>query len=118
MPTPSFYVPKKNQPNHPPAKGLHIQKWDKTYVAVRQLSGFAADDAIPKEAAALNASIAGTKWAAAIDKSKRADNTTIYRVAQYNSPFEFKSRVNEMWFTFYMDKAPAFCGAPVLKLDI
>ncbi|XP_055823659.1 uncharacterized protein LOC129892132 [Solanum dulcamara] len=103
----SFYVPKKNQPNPPPAKGLHLQKWGKTYVAVRQFSGFAADSDIPIEAAALSASIAGTKWAAAIDKSQAADNTTIYTVAQYNSPFEFKNRVNEIWFTFDLDEVPA-----------
>ncbi|KAK4355322.1 hypothetical protein RND71_024293 [Anisodus tanguticus] len=103
----SFYVPKKNQPNPPPAKGLHLQKWGKTYVAIRQFSGFAADDDIPKEAAALSASIAGTKWAAPVEKSQGADNTTMYTVAQYNSPFEFKNRVNEIWFTFDLDKSPA-----------
>ncbi|KAK4714612.1 hypothetical protein R3W88_020519 [Solanum pinnatisectum] len=103
----SFYVPKKNQPNPPPAEGLHLQKWGKTYVAVRQFSGFIADDDLPREAAALSASIAGTKWAAAIDKSHAADNTTLYTVAGYNSPFEFKNRVNEIWFTFDLDKALA-----------
>uniref|UniRef100_M1CN40 Heme-binding protein n=1 Tax=Solanum tuberosum TaxID=4113 RepID=M1CN40_SOLTU len=103
----SFYVPKKNQPNPPPAEGLHLQKWGKTYVAVRQFSGFITDDDLPREAAALSASIAGTKWAAAIDKSHAADNTTLYTVAGYNSPFEFKNRVNEIWFTFDLDKALA-----------
>ncbi|XP_004244318.1 uncharacterized protein [Solanum lycopersicum] len=103
----SFYVPKKNQPNPPPAKGLHLQKWGDTYVAVRQFSGFIADDDLPREAAALSASIAGTNWAAAIDKSHAADNTTLYTVAGYNSPFEFKNRVNEIWFTFDLEKALA-----------
>lgn len=100
----SFYVPKKNQPNPPPAQGLQLQKWGKTYVAVRQFSGFVVDDDIPTEAAALSASVAGTKWEAAINKSQAADNTTIYTVAQYNSPFEFKNRVNEIWFTFDLDE--------------
>ncbi|XP_055824797.1 uncharacterized protein LOC129893310 [Solanum dulcamara] len=103
----SVYVPKKQQPNPPSAKGLHLQKWGKTYVLVRQFSGYATDDVIPNEAAALSASIAGTKWAAAIDKSRAADNSTMYTVAQYNSPFEFKNRVNEIWFTFDFDEAPA-----------
>lgn len=100
----SFYVPKKNQPNPPPAKGLQLQKWGKTYVAVRQFSGFVVDDDVPTEAAALSASVAGTKWEAAINKSQAAGNTTIYTVAQYNSPFEFKNRVNEIWFTFDLDE--------------
>lgn len=100
----SFYVPKKNQPNPPPAQGLQLQKWGKTYVAVRQFSGFVVDDDIPTEAAALSASVAGTKWEAAINKSQAADNTTIYTVAQYNSPSEFKNRVNEIWFTFDLDE--------------
>ncbi|KAF3683116.1 putative heme-binding protein 2-like [Capsicum annuum] len=103
----SFYIPKKNQPNPPPAKGLHLQKWSKTYVAVRQFSGFVIDDDIPKEAAALSASIAGTKWAEAVEKSQAADDTTVYKVAQYNSPSEFNNRVNEIWFTFDLDKASA-----------
>ncbi|KAM3395913.1 heme-binding protein 2 [Capsicum galapagoense] len=103
----SFYIPKKNQPNPPAAKGLHLQKWGKTYVAVRQFGGFATDDNVPKEAAALSASIAGTKWAAAIEKSQAKDNTTMYTKAAYNSPFEFKNRVNEIWFTFDLDKSSA-----------
>lgn len=103
----SFYVPKKNQPNPPPAKGLHVQKWSNTYVAVRQFGGFVADVDVAKEAAALSASIADTKWAAAVEKSHAADNTTMYTVAGYNSPFEFKDRVNEIWFTFDLEKASA-----------
>ncbi|CAN4103035.1 unnamed protein product [Withania somnifera] len=87
---------------------LHLQKWGKTHVAIRQFSGFVADDDIPKQAAALSATITGTKWAAAIYKSQAADNTTMYTVAGYNSPFEFKNRVNEIWFTFVLDKTHAF----------
>ncbi|CAI9784329.1 unnamed protein product [Fraxinus pennsylvanica] len=29
----SFYVPKENQPDPPSAKGLHVQKWGRKYVA-------------------------------------------------------------------------------------
>ncbi|XP_049385842.1 uncharacterized protein LOC125849935 [Solanum stenotomum] len=104
----SFNVPKNNQQNPPSAEGLHPQKWNESsYAAVRQFSGFVVDADIPKEAAALSASIAGTKWAAAIEKSRSKDNSTLYTVAQYNSPFEFRGRVNEMWFTFVMDSAIA-----------
>ncbi|CAI9088933.1 OLC1v1023393C1 [Oldenlandia corymbosa var. corymbosa] len=96
----SFYVPKVNQANTPPAKGLHVQRWEKTYVAVRQFSGFVADSDVAVEASALHDSVSGTKWADAIDKSHAGENTTIYTVAQYNSPFEFQDRVNEIWLTF------------------
>ncbi|XP_020424963.1 heme-binding protein 2 [Prunus persica] len=76
----SFYVPKKNQENPPPAEGLHLQKWKTTYVAVRQFSGFVSDDSVGEEAAALKASLAGTVWSAAIEKSHAADHTSVYTV--------------------------------------
>ncbi|OAY83202.1 Heme-binding protein 2 [Ananas comosus] len=93
----SFYVPKKNQPDPPPAAGLHVQKCGPRLVAVRQFGGFVADESLGEEAAALNASLAGSKWASAADKARRADPATAYIVAQYNSPFEFSGRVNEIW---------------------
>ncbi|KAI3465953.1 hypothetical protein Pfo_022616 [Paulownia fortunei] len=99
----SFYVPKENQPNPPSAKGLHLQKWGLTYVAVRQFGGFVADEGVGEEAAALYASVAGTVWSDAIDKSHAGEGATDYIVAQYNSPFEFRNRVNEIWLTFDMD---------------
>ncbi|KAK4420625.1 Heme-binding protein 2 [Sesamum alatum] len=96
----SFYVPKQNQQNPPSAKGLHLQKWGVTYVAVRQFGGFLADEDVGEEAAALYASVAGTVWSDAIEKSHAGDSATDYIVAQYNSPFEFRNRVNEIWLTF------------------
>lgn len=99
----SFYVPKENQANPPPAKGLHVQKWGPTYVAVRQFGGFVKEDSqVGEEAAALADSISGTLWSKAIDKTHEGEITTTYSVAQYNSPFEFTHRVNEIWFTFDM----------------
>ncbi|KAL0443719.1 UNVERIFIED_CONTAM: hypothetical protein Slati_2094600 [Sesamum latifolium] len=58
------------------------------------------DDQVGEEAAALYASVAGTVWSDAIDKSHAGEAAPEYIVAQYNSPFEFKNRVNEIWFTF------------------
>ncbi|KAJ9183070.1 hypothetical protein P3X46_006981 [Hevea brasiliensis] len=98
--TVSFYVPKENQANPPPAEGLHVQRWKQTYAAVRQFSGFVTDSNVGEEAAALEASLAGTTWATAIQKSHDADATSVYTVAQYNSPFEFDHRVNEIWMLF------------------
>ncbi|CAK7351683.1 unnamed protein product [Dovyalis caffra] len=98
--TVSFYVPKENQADPPPAKGLHVQRWKPTYVAVRQFSGFVTDSNVGEEAAALQASLADTIWAAAIEKSHGVDSATVYTVAQYNSPFEFDNRVNEIWMQF------------------
>ncbi|KAM7503859.1 hypothetical protein LguiB_002763 [Lonicera macranthoides] len=99
----SFYVPKKNQADTPPAKGLQVQRWGKTYVAVRQFSGFVTDLNVGVQAAALHDAISGTVWSSAIDKSHSGEATTTYTVAQYNSPFEFENRVNEIWFTFDME---------------
>ncbi|CAA0815921.1 SOUL heme-binding family protein [Striga hermonthica] len=97
----SFYVPKKNQATAPSAEGLTLRKWPgPTYVAVRQFSGFVKTDDVGQQAAALYASLVGTAWL-----EKIGDNATSeYIVAQYNSPFEFKNRVNEIWFTFHLDE--------------
>lgn len=101
----SFYVPKKNQANPPPAKGLHVQKWGKPYAAVRQFGGFVADIDVGQEASYLYESLAGTVWSELIDKSHAGENKTLYTVAQYNSPFEFKNRVNEVWLSFDLDES-------------
>lgn len=99
----SFYVPKKNQPDPPSATGLVIQKWKPKYMAVRQFGGFADDYGIGVEAAALQASLAGTTWSDAIAESRGKDGASLYSVAQYNSPFEFEGRVNEIWMMFDME---------------
>ncbi|KAL2943464.1 Heme-binding protein 2 [Bienertia sinuspersici] len=99
----SFYVPKENRADPPPAKGLHVQRWDPTYVAVRQFGGFVSDYEVAVEAASLQDSLAGSKWAAAVDKSRGDQPTSTYTVAQYNSPFEFSGRVNEIWLSFDLE---------------
>ena len=71
----SFYVPKVNQANPPPAKGLQVQRWNPVYAAVRQFSGFVADSDVGVEAAALQASLVDTVWSAAIEKSHGADHS-------------------------------------------
>ena len=79
---------------------------DPRYVAVRQFSGFVSDYNVGEEAAALSASLEGTAWANAIEKSKEDGGVgadSAYTVAQYNSPFEFIGRVNEIWLPFQMD---------------
>ncbi|KAJ4982099.1 hypothetical protein NE237_032936 [Protea cynaroides] len=101
----SFYLPKVNQADPAPAKELHVQKWGTVYAAVRQFSGFVSDDDLGKEAAALYESLDGSSWSAAVDKGRAADPTSVYTVAQYNSPFEFEKRVNEIWLMFDIDDA-------------
>ncbi|KAG9149966.1 hypothetical protein Leryth_010035 [Lithospermum erythrorhizon] len=91
----SFYVPKINQENPPPAKGLQLQRWGKTYVVVKQFGGFVADLEIGMEASALYASLQGTEW------GDKVDSAESYIVAQYNSPFEFADRVNEIWLMLH-----------------
>ncbi|CAI8606894.1 unnamed protein product [Vicia faba] len=99
----SFYVPKKNQANPPPAKGLQVQRWKTVYAAVRQFGGFVKDTDVGAQAAALKDSITGTKWSSAIDQSRRAGHASVYSVAQYNAPFDFDNRVNEIWFLFDLE---------------
>ncbi|XP_043702609.1 heme-binding protein 2 [Telopea speciosissima] len=103
--TVSFYLPIENQADPPPAQGLHVQKWGSVYAAVRQFSGFVSDDELGEEAAALHESLAGSNWSAAVDKGRAADPTSVYTVAQYNSPFEYEKRVNEIWMMFDINDA-------------
>lgn len=97
----SFYVPTKNQADPPPAEGLRVDPWaGARYAAVRRFGGFVADDDVGEQAAQLDASLQGTRWAAAVNDARRADPASPYTVAQYNSPFEFSGRVNEIWMLF------------------
>ncbi|OEL38029.1 Heme-binding protein 2 [Dichanthelium oligosanthes] len=97
----SFYVPAKNQADPPPAEGLTVRRWaGARYAAVRRFGGFVADSDVGEQAARLDASLQGTRWAAAVNEGRSAGKATSYTVAQYNSPFEFSGRVNEIWMLF------------------
>ncbi|CAN8240306.1 unnamed protein product [Cochlearia groenlandica] len=96
-----FYLPKTNQQNPPLADNLHVQPWKQTYVAVRQIGGYATDNATKVEAEALMASLQGTEWIAAIEKSK--GKSPEYLVADYNPPSQTTTaRVNEILVPFNM----------------
>lgn len=108
----SFYVPEKFQKKPPEAaKSLALQarKWDVVYAAVRRFGGFVTDSNIGKEAAKLQASLMGTPWEDAISRyqqritEQEGKDLSLFSVAQYNSPFEFKNRVNEIWMLFDME---------------
>ncbi|KAI9083121.1 hypothetical protein K1719_034854 [Acacia pycnantha] len=68
----SFYVPRKNQANPPPASSVIVGRVKPVYdAAVRKFSGFVRDNNVGEQVAALKASIAGTEWSSAIEKSQR-----------------------------------------------
>lgn len=110
----SFYVPEKFQKKPPEAEkslALQARRWDVVYAAVRRFGGFVTDSNIGEEAAKLQASLIGTPWADAISKSQqriakgkgKGKDPSLFSVAQYNSPFEFKNRVNEIWMLFQIE---------------
>ncbi|KAI9083109.1 hypothetical protein K1719_034842 [Acacia pycnantha] len=72
-------------------------------LCTRKFDGLVKDSNVGEEAASLNASIAGTMWASAIEKSHRAGNASVYTVAQYNDPLDYDNRVNEIWFLFDLE---------------
>lgn len=100
----NFYVPKENQAKPPPANDLTVQRWKTAHAAVRQFGGYVNDLNVAKEVASLKASLNGTKWSDAITKSQKANNASVYSVAQYNAPFEIFNRVNEILFFFNIEK--------------
>ncbi|KAM1100201.1 hypothetical protein FF1_006651 [Malus domestica] len=91
-----FYVPTKFQSTPPtplPELNLKSYTWDSHYIAVRKFSGFARDTNIVKEAEKLASSLSRSPWA----NSTSAESSYAYSIAQYNSPFRFIGRVNEVW---------------------
>ncbi|KAF5732167.1 heme-binding protein 2-like [Tripterygium wilfordii] len=91
-----FYLPEKFQANPPvplPELKLKQYTWDSRCVAVRKFSGFAKDDNIVREAEKLAFSLSSSPWANAT-----SDSSDAYSIAQYDSPFQFFDRLNEVWF--------------------
>ncbi|XP_047316226.1 heme-binding protein 2-like [Impatiens glandulifera] len=91
-----LYLPAKFQENPPlPLPELNLQPtpWSSRSIAVRQFSGFADDDNIVKEADKLATSLSRSPWS----NSTSSASGDAYSIAQYNSPFRFIGRVNEVW---------------------
>ncbi|CAN1179630.1 Heme-binding protein 2 [Linum perenne] len=90
-----FYLPVKFQDDPPtPLQQLEVEpyKWDAHFVAVRKFSGYANDDNVVKEAQELASSLSRSAWTLPADGTEYA-----YSIAQYDSPFHFIGRVNEVW---------------------
>ncbi|KAG6496003.1 heme-binding protein 2-like [Zingiber officinale] len=90
-----FYLPLKFQGSPPvplPELHLHYDEWDSHCIAVRKFSGFARDNNVIKEAEKLAVSLNQTSWG----EFTSAD-TDAYSIAQYDSPFHFVGRTNEVW---------------------
>ncbi|CAL9773624.1 unnamed protein product [Musa acuminata subsp. burmannicoides] len=91
-----FYIPVKFQASPPvplPELNLHSDRWGSYCIAVRQFSGFARDSNVIKEAEKLAISLSQSSWANLTEFSDK----NAYSIAQYNSPFHFIGRVNEVW---------------------
>lgn len=91
-----LYLPLKFQASPPlplPELSLAPVHWGSRCIAVRKFSGFARDSNIVKEAERLAASLSRSPWANATYSS----SDYAYSIAQYNSPFKFIGRVNEVW---------------------
>ncbi|GFP90731.1 heme-binding protein 2 [Phtheirospermum japonicum] len=81
-----LYLPVKFQADPPvPLPELNLR--------LRKFSGFARDNNIVKEAEKLAVSLSRSKWA----NSTSTQSGYAYSIAQYNSPFKFIARVNEVW---------------------
>eukprot|EP01018_Ginkgo_biloba_P026186 Gb_03582 [translate_table: standard] len=109
----SFYVPKSYQESPPAALEtlqLHADRWKRRYAAVRRFGGFVSDYNIGEEAAKLEASLIGSPWSTAIAESQRQQGkgSLMFSVAQYNSPFEYENRVNEIWVLFDLTNSSSF----------
>ncbi|MQM21000.1 hypothetical protein Taro_054029 [Colocasia esculenta] len=100
-----LYLPDKFHAFPPvplPELDLKVDKWASRCIAVRTLSGFARDGNVIKEAEALAVSLRRSPWAG----STYSEGNHAYSVAQYNSPFKFIGRVNEVWVDIDESKAP------------
>ncbi|THU60623.1 hypothetical protein C4D60_Mb07t14730 [Musa balbisiana] len=100
-----FYIPVKFQASPPvplPELNLHSDRWGSHCIAVRQFSGFARDSNVIKEAEKLAISLSQSSWANLTEVS----DENAYSIAQYNSPFHFIGRVNEVWVDVGGSEAP------------
>ncbi|KAK9119774.1 hypothetical protein Scep_017867 [Stephania cephalantha] len=91
-----FYLPVKFQGSPPvplPELNLQPHAWASHCIAVRKFSGFARDSNVVAEAEKLAVSLSRSPWA----NSTSPDSKYAYSIAQYNSPFRFIGRVNEVW---------------------
>ncbi|XP_051123166.1 uncharacterized protein LOC127246032 [Andrographis paniculata] len=91
-----FYLPEKFQATPPlPLPELNLQPdwWEGHCIAARKFTGFARDKNIVKEAEKLAVSLSRSPWA----NSTSTQSGYAYSIAQYNSPFRFIGRVNEVW---------------------
>ncbi|KAL7138944.1 hypothetical protein ABFS83_09G017100 [Erythranthe nasuta] len=93
-----FYLPVKFQRTPPlplPELNLRPDRSKSRCIAVRKFSGFARDKKVVKEAEKLAVSLSMSPLFNLTPPSYDGD---AYSIAQYNSPFRFVSRVNEVWF--------------------
>ncbi|XP_020591874.1 heme-binding protein 2-like [Phalaenopsis equestris] len=100
-----FYLPSKFHAYPPiplPELNLHPVHWPTRCVAIRQFSGFARDNNIVKEAEKLAVSLRKSPWANSTDSFDKNS----YSIAQYNSPFHFVGRINEVWADIDASKIP------------
>ncbi|KAJ0986128.1 hypothetical protein J5N97_004484 [Dioscorea zingiberensis] len=92
-----LYLPVKFQSSPPvplPELKLHLAEWAPWCITVRKFSGFAFETTTcVKEAQKLALSLSRSPWADATG----FNGTNAYSIAQYNSPFRFIGRINEVW---------------------
>ncbi|KAJ6882346.1 heme-binding protein 2 [Populus alba x Populus x berolinensis] len=91
-----FYLPVKHQADLPvPLDELHLKPyaWDSHCVAVRKFSRYAKDENIAEEAKRLADSLSRSPWA----NLSSTESNYSYSIVQYDSPFQFIGRTNEMW---------------------
>lgn len=90
-----FYLPVKFQADLPvPLPELHLKPfaWNNHCIAVRKFPGYARDDNIVKEATKLAVSLSRSPYV-----NFTSESSCAYSIAQYDSPFHFIGRVNEVW---------------------
>jgi hypothetical protein len=70
---------------------------------VRKFSGYAKDENVAREAKRLAVSLSMSPWV----NVTSTENNCSYSIAQYDSPFQFIHRTNEVWADI---KAPGANG--------
>jgi hypothetical protein len=101
-----LYLPKSYHEAPPtPLEELDItfERWGKQTVAIKKFSGYAQDNNVAQQAETLAISL--SKSAFTKNATYPIGDKDSYAIAQYNSPFQFWNRVNEVWVTI---KVPGF----------
>ncbi|CAM6085179.1 unnamed protein product [Calypogeia fissa] len=111
-----FYLPAcfhEAPPTPLPELEITFERWEKQTIAVRKFSGYAQDSNVAQEAEKLAIALSNSAYVE--DATYPIQGEDSYAIAQYDSPFKFWKRVNEVWVNI---RLPGFKASSEEKVPL